>query len=200
MYDKLFDAVSQIVKTYGVTIFDDPKFWHILTDTYSFGSDYSLRDTFKECITRGYVSQIATLYPNQKKTIAKIKFLSKAAEQNGLNDEVAFPVLFSIAVGVGTFNRNDFDNYTSPNNSGKKAPQNPRSHKFHFKWYEYLIAIGIYILGMIASIGATVLYSAICMGWWLFFILIFMGLGQAAILGCIMNLFESLKDQRFRNF
>ena len=60
MYDKLFDTVSQIVKTYGVAIIDDPKFWHILSDSYSFSPDYSIRDTFKECITKGDVSQIAT--------------------------------------------------------------------------------------------------------------------------------------------
>lgn len=200
MYDKLFDTVSQIVKTYGIAIIDDPKFWHILSDSYSFAPDYSIRDTFKECITRGYVSQIAASYPNRRETIAKIEILSNEAKKNGLKDDVVSAILFSIAVGVGTYNRNDFNNHTSANNSGTKPPQNPRPHKSHFKWYEYLIACGIYLLGMIASIGATIFYSAICMGWWLFFIIIFMGFGQAAFLGCMMNYFENLKEQKFKNF
>ena len=118
MYDKLFDTVSQIVKTYGIAIIDDPKFWHILSDSYSFAPDYSIRDTFKECITRGYVSQIAASYPNRRETIAKIEILSNEAKKNGLKDDVVSAILFSIAVGVGTYNRNDFNNHTSANNSG----------------------------------------------------------------------------------
>ena len=200
MYDKLFDTVSQIVKTYGVAIIDDPKFWHILSDSYSFSPDYSIRDTFKECITKGYVSQIAALCPNRKKTIAKIEFLSNEANKDGLKDAVVSAILFSIAIGVGTCNRNDFNNHSSANNSGTQPPHNPRPHKSHFKWYEYFIACGIYLLGLIASIGATIFYSAICLGWWLFFILIFMGFGQAAFLGCLMNYFDSLKEQRFKKF
>ena len=200
MYDKLFDTVSQIVKMYGVAIIDDPKFWHILTDTYSFGSDYTLRDTFKECITRGYVSQIALFRGNRNKTIAKIEFLSKEALKYGLNRNAVTTILFSIAIGVGKCRGKDFNNYIAANNFGSKPTQNPCPHKYYFKWYEYLVAIGLYLFGMIASIGATIFYSAICNGWWLFFILIFMGFGQAAYLGCVMNYFENLKNIRFKIF
>lgn len=200
MYDKLFDTVSQIVKTYGASIFDDPKFWHILTDSYSFASDFSIRDAFKECIKRGYISQIAALRPNSKKTIATIDNLSKAAKRNGLNDDDVALILFSIAIGIGSCNRSDFKDYTTANRSGAKPRHNPYPHKSHFKWYEYLIAFGFYLFGIIASIGATIFYSAICNGWWLFFIIILMGFGQVAFIGSVMNYFESLKNDRFKYF
>ena len=43
MYLSLIDAVSKIVKTYGVDILSDPKFWQVLSDSYSFGNEYALK-------------------------------------------------------------------------------------------------------------------------------------------------------------
>lgn len=61
MYLNLIDAVSTIVKTYGVNILSDPRFWHILSDSYSFGYDYALKDTFKSCLTTGYISKLVSI-------------------------------------------------------------------------------------------------------------------------------------------
>lgn len=46
-YEGLIDTIYDIVKTYGVGILSDHKFWNILNDTYSFADEYSLKDSFK---------------------------------------------------------------------------------------------------------------------------------------------------------
>lgn len=199
MYDKLIDTVSNIIKTYGVGILSDSKFWSILTDSYSFASDYSLKDTFKLCITSGYVAQIVALRSKRKKTISEIKSIINSSRKIGVDETALAASLFSIAIGIGSCNKKDFQSLFNASNSGSKPAPNPSPYKFPFKWNECLIATLIYLFGIISSIGATVFYSAMCNGWWLFFILIFMGVGQAAFLGSVMNYFESLKNIRFKN-
>lgn len=72
MYLSLIDTVSKIVKTYGVDILSDPKFWHILSDSYSFGNEYTLKDTFKSCLSTDYIPKLIAIKGNSKKTKAEI--------------------------------------------------------------------------------------------------------------------------------
>ena len=61
MYLSQIDAVSKIVKTYGVDILSDSKFWHILSDSYSFGNEYTIKDTLHSCLTSGYIYKLVTI-------------------------------------------------------------------------------------------------------------------------------------------
>lgn len=188
MYDKLFDAVSQIVKTYGVTIFDDPKFWHILTYTYSFGSDYSPKDTFKECILRGYVSQIVALRTNRKKTISKIEYFSKDAKKNGLNEGETIASLFSIAIGIGSCSKKDYYNFSQ---TTSYPPQPKKGNKKQGNSGNNAISFGIVLMvfvGIIILYGSSLLYAAFLSGgWYMFFVMFIIGLFQLAFCSWCMN-------------
>lgn len=69
-YEGLIDTVSDIVKTYGVGILSDSKFWNILTDTYSFVGEYSLKDSFKDFLSNGNIKELK-LKERRKETLKR---------------------------------------------------------------------------------------------------------------------------------
>lgn len=103
MYLSLFDTVTKIVKNYGVSILSDPKFWHILTDSYSFGNEYLLRDIFKSCIAIGYIARLVALRGKTKTTKDEISHIIKSENKlnPGKKQEYA-AVLYSVAIAIGT--------------------------------------------------------------------------------------------------
>lgn len=103
MYWSLVDAVSTIVKTYGMDILSDPKFWHILSDSYSFGHEYALKDTFKRCLNLGYVSKLVAIKGNIKRT--KTEIAHRVDSESSLNpgkEKEYSGVLYSVAIAIGT--------------------------------------------------------------------------------------------------
>lgn len=179
MYDKFIDIVSNIVKTYGVGILSDSKFWSILTDSYSFAPDYSLRDTFKHCISSGYVAKLVSLQGNKSKSI---KFIDNAiTNDKKFNKGNLAACLFSISIGIGSCSKLDYTRFIglSPNNPKQKpTSKNKTKWKNPFSLKEWWILLWCVIWGIVASFGGTLFYSAFYNGWWLFFIVLFMGIAQ----------------------
>lgn len=87
MYLDLIDVVSTIVRKYGVSILSEPRFWNILSDSYSFALNYSLRDAFKNCINIGYVSQLVSLKGNPKETRKLIQHIADTENHINANNE-----------------------------------------------------------------------------------------------------------------
>lgn len=106
MYLSLIDSVSKIVKTYGVDILSDPKFWHILSDSHSFGNEYALKDIFKSCLTTGYISKLVAIKGNSKKTKAEIAHIVDSENKINPGKEKEYSaVLYSIAIAIDSCNK-----------------------------------------------------------------------------------------------
>lgn len=135
MYLSLIDTVTQIVKNYGVSILSDPKFWHILTDSYSFGNEYSLRDIFKSCITTGYIARIVALRGKTKTTKDEIYHIIKSENKlnPGKKQEYA-AVLYSVAIAIGTCSKKDYLNGEHTQETQANKPNNLHSKKTKLKW------------------------------------------------------------------
>ena len=117
MYLSLIDAVSRIVKTYGVDILSDPKFWHILSDSYSFGNEYALKEIFKSCLATGYISKLVAIKGNSKKTKAEITHIVDSENKiNPCNEKEYSGVLYSVAIAIGSCNKKDCSDFTNRNN------------------------------------------------------------------------------------
>lgn len=112
MYQTLVDTVSDILRHHGIDILTEAKFWYVLTDTYPFASDYSLRDMFRRCISKGYVAEIASLKDDRRSTVDMINKIIKQENLSGSpkRDELK-AVLYSVAVGLGTCDSLDYYNH-----------------------------------------------------------------------------------------
>lgn len=170
MYTKLIDTVSNIVNTYGIGILSDNKFWSILTDSYNFSSDYTLRDEFKKCIANGNVSTIISLRGNKKNTLKFIKsIVNNNYHQRGSKETTA--CLFSIAISIGSCDISDYNNLLGnksqtptpkPNPKPQTKPQSrPSNYPSQNIYAEFSVWV-IIIWGVISLIGSTALY-----GWFL---------------------------------
>ena len=156
MYLSLIDAVSTIVKTYGVDILSGPKFWHILSDSYPFGNKYALKETFKSCLTTGYISKLVAIKGNSKKTKAEIAHIIDSESKINPGKEGEYSaVLYSVAIAIGSCNKkeySDFINRNNPNpspspkpktkpNTPKPAPNNnqtlSRKERFGIFWFVF---------------------------------------------------------------
>lgn len=194
MYDKLFDAVNQIVRTYGVAILDDPKFWFILTDTYSFGSDYSLKDTFKECLSRGWVKSLYSLKGKKRKTLNYIRQIVDT--ENQYNRENLTTSLFAIAIAICSCKKSDYLVFIGQPNNPQQPSVNPKSKRNNpFTWKEWWVLCWLVIGGVFVSFGGTIFYSAFYHGWWLFFIVLFSGIAQLFYCGLLSETITSIRKK-----
>lgn len=201
MYLSLFDTVTKIVKNYGVSILSDPKFWHILTDSYSFGNEYLLRDIFKSCIATGYISRLVALRGNTKKTKDEISHVIKSENKINPGKEQEYTaVLYSIAIAIGSCTKKDYSDFLNWNNPTPKPIPNPKpntpspksGHKL--TWKERINIFWIAFFGVVASYGGTFFYSAFYLGWWLFFIVLFMGLAQVCYVSSLSIILENINN------
>lgn len=161
MYLSLIDAVSKIVKTYGVDILSDPKFWHVLSDSYSFGNEYALKDIFKSCLTTGYISKLVAIKGNSKKTKAEIAHIVDSENRINPGKEKEYSaVLYSIAVAIGSCNKKEFVEFCKGYN--KPQPSNPNKNPKGNNNSIWLTSYSIIALGVFTLIGGTLLY-----GWFL---------------------------------
>lgn len=140
MYQKLIDTVSSIVKTHGIGILSENRFWNILTDSYSFGSDYSLRDSFKKCIAEGYVSEIVSLKGKSQKTIDKIKdIVVKEHKISPSKDSEYTAILFSVSIAINSVSRQDYTDYlvnkSNPSSNTSTKSAHPKCRVYgYFLW------------------------------------------------------------------
>lgn len=165
---ELIDTVKSIVDNYGTEVLSEPKFWNLLTDLYSFKSDYSLKNVFRHCIASGYVNEIIDLLNDRSATKTAISRIS-ASEGYTDPDQKAelYATLFSIAVGIGTLNKQDYVSFiqrtfcttTSPSDMGteKKSESTPPLHLTNYKpgnfYVSVISGIGILLLGTLSYFG-----------------------------------------------
>lgn len=210
MYLSLIDTVTKIVKNYGVDILSDPKFWHILTDTYSFGNEYSLRDIFKRCINTGYASKLVSLRGNSKKTKAEISHIVEAENKicPGKEKEYA-AVLYSVAIAIGSCNKKDYSDFINRNstypapasNHKPNTPSNNRNSCSIRNILSFLKSVlsnyhRIIIAGLISVSVSTLLYGLYMFcGWWMFFVLLLSGLIQISCCGYLLTSIDNAKNR-----
>lgn len=205
MYQKLIDTVSSIVKAHGVGILSDSRFWNILTDSYPFGSDYSLRDTFKKCIAEGYVSEIVSLKGKSQKTIDKIKdVVAKEHKTSPTKDGEYIAILFSVAIAIGSCSKKDYlklikgcSPQTKPQPKPTPRPNNT-PQKYNISLKEWVLSSVYYLIGLAFAIGGTIFLSAFYNDWWLFFIVLFTGFAQLCFCACVMTNMEEVKNEDYR--
>lgn len=160
MYLSLIDAVSKIVKTYGVDILSDTKFWHILSDSFPFGNEYALKDTFKRCLNLGYVSKLVAIKGNTKRT--KIEIVNIVDSENKLNpgrEKEYSGVLYSVAIAIGSCLKEDYIDQSQDSLRKKRNKTNGQSVKCQiFSWSKYSISN---ILSLTWGICAVFLSAAL---------------------------------------
>lgn len=192
MYLSLIDTVSKIVKTYGVDILSDPKFWHILSDSYSFGNEYSLKDTFKSCLSIGYVSKLIAIKGNSKKTKAEIAHIVDSENKLNTGKKKEYSaVLYSIAIAIGSCNKKDYSDFINRNNpqtapKPKHKPKRPNSPSITFG------VVFSTLVGLIILFAGTLFYGAYLYdGWWMFPVILLMGIIQIGYCAFCLNIFDN---------
>lgn len=207
MYLSLIDTVSKIVKTYGVDILSDPKFWHILSDSYSFGNEYALKATFKSCLSTVYVSKLIAIKGNTKKTKAEIAHIVDSENKlNPGNEKEYAAVLYSIAIAIDSCNKKDYSDFINRNNpqpspSPKPKPTPKPSNtpkKYNVSIKEWVFSLTYYIIGVALALGGTIFLSAFYNGWWLFFIVLFTGFAQLCYCACVMTNMEEVTNEDYK--
>lgn len=169
MYWNLIDTVSTIVTTYGIGILSRPQFWYVLTDSYPFASDYSLKSTFKNCIDSGYLSNLIIFKGNYNKTISEIIRLIDHERRVHTDKEQEYAaVLYSIAIAIGSCSKKDYTDFLNQGHPShqpiidvppalpsiqNELIQNESKGKYNF---------GVFmstVWGLITLWGSTLLYS-----------------------------------------
>lgn len=198
MYSDLIDVVSSIVNKYGVSILSDPKFWNILSDSYNFASKYSLRDAYKKCISEGHVNQLIKLQGKRRETIKQIGYIIKKYRKIASYKDDYVSVLFSVAIALNTCTKSDYVDVLK----GAKATSSHQVSKSQFFRSLQSICIVIFSkyprfiwLGLIAVCIGTLMYGLyIFSGWWMFFVLFFIGVIQISYCGYVIIAIDNSKD------
>lgn len=196
MYWTLIETVINIVKNYGADILSDAKFWYILTDSYSFGNEYSLRDVFRNCINTGYVSKLVSLRGNSEKTKMEIKHIVEAENKlkPGKKQEYA-AVLFSIAIAISSCTKTDYTDFINPNSRQRVYPPIPKpiqDSESKCTFTDVMKVVFIIIMGVVILTGSVLSYGFFFFGdasmFGLLFVTGFFQVGYCVILN---NLFWS---------
>lgn len=169
MNHKLIDTVSDILRYHGIVVLSESKFWYILTDTYSFASDYSLRDTFRRCISKGYPIEIANLKGDRRSTVLRIAEIIKLENfSNPIKRDELKTVLYSIAIGVGTCDNNDYINHDvvlseksdlDDMSKNSSADTLTADDEVHLSDKQACIALLYFLGGLLFSLGGVFLYK-----------------------------------------
>lgn len=183
MQDKYLDligAVKATVDEFGVRIISTPKFWYVLSDYYHFSSNIVLRNIYKECISRGYIRDIVRLQGEREMTESRISSILTHSGIKSPGNELD-AVLFSVAIGVGTFSEKDYLNFlVGKRESKKKDTVQPASADYSNQEKKPLRKVGFIgrnflplLFGIFSVLGST-----LCLGlfffkhWWMFFALL----------------------------
>lgn len=147
MYLSLIDAVDKIVATYGVDILTGPKFWYILSDVYSFGSEYTLKEVVKRCVDAGYVTGLVVLKGDTGKTEKEISRIVEAEGKAhpGKKKEYA-AVLYSVAIAIGSCSKADYEDFLRggrTHNSGNNNPVSGGNDKSSWLLAFLIVALGL---------------------------------------------------------
>lgn len=204
MYWSLVDAVSTIVKTYGMDILSDPKFWHILSDSYSFGHEYALKDTFKRCLNLGYVSKLVAIKGNIKRT--KTEIAHRVDSESSLNpgkEKEYSGVLYSVAIAIGTCTKKDYSDFINRNNpqprpTPNQNPNRPYNFRKIISLFKSVLSsyIRIIVSCLLSVAVSTLLYGLyIFSGWWMLFVLLIIGLIQMSCCGLLLISIDNAKNR-----
>ena len=197
MYLKLIDAVSKIVKSYGIDILSDSKFWHILTDSYSFASEYSLKDTFTSCLNSGYISKLLALRGNTNQTKSEIAHIIDSEKRlNSGKEQEYSAVLFSVAIAIGTFSKKDYSDFINRNHPTSSSNPTPNNNTPNNKDRINTNIVISTAFGLLILWGSTLLYGTyLNYRWWISGIALLMAIFQLAFCGFALNIFN---DARFK--
>lgn len=184
MYLSLIDTVSTIVKTYGVDILSEHRFWHILSDSYSFKNEYTLKHIFKNCIKTGYISKIVKLKGNAKSIKAEIAhIIDTECRLNPDHEKEYTAILYSVAIATGSCSKQDYSDFIN-----RSDPQLSTNHKNNNKsavTFELVLSI---IIGLIILFSSTIFYGVYLYDrWWMFFVILLIGFVQLAFCSFCLN-------------
>lgn len=108
-YSQLFEIVTDIVRDYGVGVLTETRFWGFITDLYPFTAESSLRDIFRTCIVRGWISKLVTLSGDKVKILEYIRQIVFANPHLDRTNLVAS--LFSVSIALGICNKEDYEKF-----------------------------------------------------------------------------------------
>ena len=108
-YREIFETVSRIVNENGEGILSEPKFWGLLTDLYPFAHETKLKEAYRDCVSFGWVSAIASLPADREKAV---EFISRIVETNpkDIREELS-AALFSAAIAAGKCTEADYRSF-----------------------------------------------------------------------------------------
>lgn len=173
-YQGFLNTILKLKDLYGSILFSEDRFWGLLTDFYNFSGESVLKEIAKECVSKGYVKDIAST-SDFKRTIRHIlnTYDSASLEKR----EAAATVSFAVAIALDKSSLEDYASYlnaikskggdntsktaadvsshATSNPTTKRIPkQRKTSDKLPFKLILLLVS-GIAIL-----IGSIYFYSA----------------------------------------
>lgn len=122
-YEELIKTVDSIVANHGEEILSSPKFWYILTDTYSFKNNYSLKVVFKKAIAGGYIERIVSVRNEPEAVKTKIRGIisSNGRSADPMNKEELKACLISVAVAVKACPLTEINTFLKTNAFSKTA-------------------------------------------------------------------------------
>ena len=203
MYLSLIDTVSKIVKTYGVDILSSPKFWHVLSDSYSFGNEYALKDIFKSCLTTGYISKLVAIKGNSKKTKAEIAHIVDSENRINPGKEKEYSaVLYSIAIAIGSCSKKDYSDYINRNNQQSTPSPRPKRSKNKKQRNNCLLSDGwTYIWGICAVMVSAGLFNLpLFYGFPLWALIIILGIVQLSFCSYLLRLESNQQNDKIKSF
>ncbi|MDE6553624.1 MAG: hypothetical protein K2K98_11820 [Muribaculaceae bacterium] len=94
------------MKENGIGILTEPRFWGILTDLYPFAHESKLKDSYKACISKGWVAGIVSLSGDKDSIFEYISRLVEAYQ--GSYRKELMTCLFSVAIAIGKCTEMDY--------------------------------------------------------------------------------------------
>lgn len=167
-------TIKKIIDTYGIGIIPESKFWFVVSDFYSFASNHTLKKAFKECINKGYFTEIVSKRNSSKKTLSYISKVIDSEAGEHSTDEIA-KCLFSVAIGIGSCNLSDYSDFIYNNSN---IPSRAKG-KFRIvikdvinriiKFKNILI---FYVFGLICLYTSTIAFRLFLINdWWMVFVI-----------------------------
>lgn len=133
----LGDTIRGIVKMYGDKILMERRLWGAIADCHRFGYDHELEREVKECIEKGYASEIYALRYRKEKTADLIEEIIRQEYQHRPDRDAAVSALLAFAYGAGTFDEEDMVKFhtdhtlPSPGNPSSGKPSGARNSGRH---------------------------------------------------------------------
>lgn len=190
---RLIHEISTIVSQYGQDIVTEERFVNILKDLYPDRDHPEKFDILKAIVEEGISSEmIATVNANNAKLNVE-KHAKVLSAKSGYNQQDISQVLYCLCIGCDCISIDDYNALkkqskpkptpSKPKGKPKPAPSPSKPNKPSIKSsirFKDLLGLTIAICGIVSI--PFMCFALLENGWWPFFVLIFLGVFQFAII------------------